>query len=254
MVMRRDFTYWGLEELELEACCALKFYPQIETCNTQIESDIAEKLKEEAEKNEEEFGDSKVAKIRFIHGFCLYSEPLFLRTCLWDFLEKPWTSSAAQVYALASLGVILVSTITFIVSTSEELQVDEEGNQPYPSIIFAIELLDIITVIIFTVEYFTRLICSPVKWKFFIKPMNLVDLVALLPFFISMALEELEDFQIIGKAGKIIRLMKVMRIFRVYKLFRHFSGLQSLLYTLQQAYKELGLLLHIVGKLKRSKM
>ena len=69
MVMRGDFTYWGLEELELEACCALKFYPQIETCNTQIESDIAEKLKEEAEKNEEEFGDSKVAQIRFINGF-----------------------------------------------------------------------------------------------------------------------------------------------------------------------------------------
>lgn len=83
--------------------------------------------------------------------------------------------------------------------------------------------------------------------------MNLVDLVALLPFFISMALEELEDFQIIGKAGKIIRLMKVMRIFRVYKLFRHFAGLQSLLYTLQQAYKELGLLMHIVGKSSNNK-
>ena len=149
---------------------------------------------------------------------------------------------------MSSLGVILVSTVTFIVFTFEELQVDKDGNQAYPDVIFAIEVLDLITVVIFTVEYFIRLICSPVKWKFFIKPMNLVDFIALLPFFISMILEELEDYQIIGKAGKIIRLMKVMRIFRVYKLFRHFAGLQSLLYTLQQAYKELGLVMFIVGK------
>ena len=171
----------------------------------------------------------------------------FFRTCIWDFLEKPWTSSGAQLYAVASLGVILVSTITFIVSTFEELQEDEDGNQAYPEIIFAIEVLDFITVVIFTIEYFTRLLCSPVKWKFFVKPMNLVDLIALLPFFISIVLEELEDYQIVGKAGKIIRLMKVMKIFRVYKLFKHFAGLQSLLYTLQQAYKELGLLMHIIG-------
>ena len=64
MVMRRDFTYWGLEELNLEACCALKFYPQIEVCNTQIESDVAEKLKEEKEMQAENFGGSKIAKIR----------------------------------------------------------------------------------------------------------------------------------------------------------------------------------------------
>jgi hypothetical protein len=39
------------------------------------------------------------------------------------------------------------------------------------------------------------------------------------------------------------RLVRVMRILRVYKLVRHFAGLQSLIYTLQQAYREMGLLL-----------
>ena len=88
------------------------------------------------------------------------------------------------MYAVASLVVILISTVTFIVSTFDELQVDEEGNQEYPTVILGIEILDVITVIIFTAEYFIRFICSPVKWKFFIKPMNLVDFIALLPFFI----------------------------------------------------------------------
>ena len=38
-----------------------------------------------------------------------------------------------------------------------------------------------------------------------------------------------------------------MRILRIYKLVRHFAGLQSLFYTLQQAYKELGLLFILVA-------
>ena len=79
--------------------------------------------------------------------------------------------------------------------------------------------------------------------------MNIVDFFALIPFYVALLLEGLEDYEIIGKATKIVRLMKVIRVMRVYKLFRHFAGLQSLIYTLQQAYKELGLLLHIIGML-----
>ena len=50
-----------------------------------------------------------------------------------------------------------------------------------------------------------------------------------------------------GKAGKIVRLVRVMRVMRIFKLVRHFAGLQSLIYTLNQAYKELGLLMLLVG-------
>ena len=35
-VMRRDFEYWGIDELDLEACCALKYYPEIDVCRYQI--------------------------------------------------------------------------------------------------------------------------------------------------------------------------------------------------------------------------
>lgn len=93
---------------------------------------------------------------------------------------------------------------------------------------------------------FYRLLVCPRKGKFLCEKMNLIDLLAVLPFFLSAVLVGLEDLQVIGKAGKIIRLLRIMRIMRIFKMVRHFAGLQSLVYTLQQAYKELGLLFVIV--------
>ena len=49
---------------------------------------------------------------------------------------------------------------------------------------------------------------SPRKAKFFFDKMNLVDFVAIIPFYIALLLEGLEDMEIIGKAGKIIRLIR----------------------------------------------
>lgn len=69
---------------------------------------------------------------------------------------------------------------------------------------------------------------------FFFQAMNMVDFLAILPYFISLFIQSLEDLHILGKAGKIMRLVRVMRILRIFKLVRHFAGLQSLLYTLKQ--------------------
>ena len=92
-------------------------------------------------------------------------------------------------------------------------------------ILWIIDIVDKTTVVIFSIEYslrwefyflmhqlqflLHRLLCSPVKTRFFIQPMNLIDFLSLLPFYISLAFIALEDFSDIGKAGKIIRLIKV---------------------------------------------
>jgi len=74
-----------------------------------------------------------------------------------------------------------------------------------------------------------------------------VDLLAILPYFICFLVDGLEDTVLMGRAGKVLRLVRVMRILRVFKLVRHFTGLQSLLSTLQQAYQELGLLMLLMA-------
>ena len=47
------------------------------------------------------------------------------------------------------------------------------------------------------------------------------------------------EFSLCGGGGSVILFAKVrvMRILRIFKLVRHFAGLQSLFYTLQQAYQ-----------------
>ena len=50
--------------------------------------------------------------------------------------------------------------------------------------------------------------------------MNMVDLFAITPFYLTLALDSMEDLTIIGKAGKLIRLVRVLRIMRIFKLAR----------------------------------
>ena len=76
--------------------------------------------------------------------------------------------------------------------------------------------------------------------------MNMIDLLALIPFYVSLFLDQMDDVYMLGKTGKIIRLVRVLRIMRIFKLVRHFAGLQSLAQTMREAYKELGLLLMLV--------
>ena len=79
---RDDLAYWGLDELVLEPCCAVKFYPEIEVCIKEINMEESEKQREIEREKLEDWGDSFVGRYRKI---------------LWNLFEYPSTSRAAQV-------------------------------------------------------------------------------------------------------------------------------------------------------------
>ena len=108
------------------------------------------------------------------------------------------------------------------------------------------EVVEVICIVWFTLEYLLRLWSSPNKRKFLKGALNVIDLISILPFYISLLFANEHFESLINQTKRfrrVLTLFRVLRILRIFKLARHSTGLQSLGYTLQQSYKELGLLL-----------
>lgn len=73
----------------------------------------------------------------------------------------------------------------------------------------------------FAFELLVRFFASPDRMKFSKGVLNLIDLLAILPFFVDLAAE---SGQIQGL--ELIRILRLVRVFRVVKLARHSSGLK----------------------------
>ena len=79
---REDIAYWGIDELLVEPCCAVKYYSDIEICIKELDTEEEEKQREIEREKIEDFGPTWYGK---------------LRKKLWDLFEYPQTSKGAKV-------------------------------------------------------------------------------------------------------------------------------------------------------------
>ena len=82
---------------------------------------------------------------------------------------------------------VLLSTLAMCLNTMPEFKVkDHQSNKTIEDPTFA--LIEAICISWFTIEYLLRLAGSPDKWRFVKRPLNIVDVLAILPYYLSLSL------------------------------------------------------------------
>ncbi|XP_060695318.1 potassium voltage-gated channel subfamily D member 2 [Hemiscyllium ocellatum] len=161
------------------------------------------------------------------------------RQKVWRAFENPHTSTLALVFYYVTGFFIAVSVMANVVETVpcgslpgsvKELPCGER----YALAFFC---LDTACVMIFTVEYLLRLVAAPSRYRFVRSVMSIIDVVAIMPYYIGLVMTDNEDV-----SGAFVTL-RVFRVFRIFKFSRHSQGLRILGYTLKSCASELGFLL-----------
>ncbi|XP_071345389.1 potassium voltage-gated channel subfamily A member 1 [Trachinotus anak] len=206
-----------------------------------------------------ELGEEAILKFREDEGFVKEEEkPLpedeFKRQ-IWLLFEYPESSSPARGIAVVSVLVIVISIVIFCLETLPEFRDEKEylqprhnstqpdhGFTPFNDPFFIVETVCIIW---FSFEIIVRFFASPSKAAFFKNIMNSIDIVSILPYFITLG-TDLAQHQGNGQQAMsfaILRIIRLVRVFRIFKLSRHSKGLQILGHTLRASMRELALLI-----------
>ena len=128
-------------------------------------------------------------------------------------------TKAGRAFDIFSQFLILISLISFSIETLPSNS---------PAVSRFLNIVEIVTVVLFTVEYMLRVIASDRKVKFIFSFYGIIDLIAILPFYISCGIDL-----------RAIRVIRFLRIFRVFKLLRYNRAIHLLIEAFRSIKDEL---------------
>lgn len=114
---------------------------------------------------------------------------------------------------------IIVSIVNFSILTLPNLNIRTQE---------IINGLEIFCVSIFTVEYLLRLYASESRFKFFFSFFGLIDLIAILPFYLTL-----------GMDLKSLRVIRLFRILRLFKFLRYGNTMEKIRKSFNSIKREL---------------
>ncbi|PQO44053.1 ion transporter [Blastopirellula marina] len=117
-------------------------------------------------------------------------------------------SNRLRALELGIQALIILSLVAFSLETLPNLS---------PTMSRTLYFFEVFTVIIFSIEYFTRLWLSPHRLKFVFSFLGIIDLLAILPFFLSIGLD-LRSIRVV----RLFRLTRLLKLARYNKAIRRF--------------------------------
>uniref|UniRef100_A0A3P8UVC8 Potassium voltage-gated channel subfamily C member 4 n=1 Tax=Cynoglossus semilaevis TaxID=244447 RepID=A0A3P8UVC8_CYNSE len=247
-LFEEELAFWGIDETDVEPCCWMTYRQH---------RDAEEALDVFQPPEPDDTDDDREMARRFgiedcpdrSRGCCEVWQPK-----IWALFDDPYSSRAARGVAFASLFFILVSITTFCLETHQAFNVLQNrtelvvvGNvtqevQRWEMVTKPVlVLVEGVCVVWFTLEFLARIVCCPDKVVFIRNSLNIIDFVAILPFYLEVGLSSLSSKAASDVLG-FLRVVRFVRILRIFKLTRHFVGMRVLGHTLRASVNEFLLL------------
>ncbi|XP_064178174.1 potassium voltage-gated channel subfamily C member 1-like isoform X5 [Anguilla rostrata] len=253
-LFEEELAFWGIDETDVEACCWMN-YRQHRDAEEALDSF------ETPEPDPPEDDPALGGADGDLKRLCLQEDGRKVgwwrvwQPKIWALFEDPYSSKYARYVAFGSLLFILISISTFCLETHEAFNTiyNKTENVTVGDVTREETVFEVVTdswltyvegvcVIWFTIEVLLRVIFCPDKAEFFKSALNIIDFVAILPFYLEVGLSGLSS-----KAAKdvlgFLRVVRFVRILRIFKLTRHFVGLRVLGHTLRASTNEFLLLI-----------
>ncbi|NOX56717.1 MAG: ion transporter [Planctomycetes bacterium] len=126
-----------------------------------------------------------------------------------EILEPRSETAASRLFDLVMQMFIIGSIVCFAIETLPDLS---DTAHAY------LHLAETIFVAVFTVEYLLRVAAAPRKRDFIFSFWGLIDLMAILPFYLAMGMEFLSL-----RALRLFRLVRVFKLLRYSRALKHFA-------------------------------
>jgi len=152
-------------------------------------------------------------------------------------MEDETYSLLSYLITITVMILIFVSTAAYILQTLPVYEDKEIWNQ-----------IEWVVSICFTIEYMIRILMCRDMWSYFIDLMNMIDFLAVIPFWIEWLSIQITGGSS-GGGGSLLRVIRVIRLARVVRLLksnRFAEYLAIFSKTLQQSMESFGLLVTIV--------
>ena len=137
---------------------------------------------------------------------------------------------AGKLFDIILIGSIIASVVAVMLDSVREIRVD------YGQWLYAIEWF---FTILFTIEYFARIISVDRPVKYMTSFFGVIDLLAILPTYVSIILPGTQYLLV-------IRILRVLRIFRVLKLVAYVREARQLTRALRASRRKITVFLFVV--------